>query len=220
MTIWAAIPVKPISEGKSRLAAALSLPARERLNNNLFRKTLNAVAAVFAAENVIVVSRDASLREQATARGMRAIAEQGDDLNDALYEAASLVQNDALLAISIDLPEITPEDVRAMLLECEGRAPAVAIAPDRAQRGTNALFTSPAACIPFRFGEHSFSAHLEAAQRAGIVPAIITRPGLAFDLDLPEDLLRCPPDLSSSPMVKLLSSSELVKLRHQKDFWR
>ncbi len=192
MTIWAAIPVKPISEGKSRLAAVLSLQARERLNAVLFRQTLDAVVSVFAAKNVIVVSRDAGLRELAEARGMRAVAEQGDNLNDALTQAAKLVEDDALLAISTDLPEINPEDVRAMLFQVR---PGVAIAPDRARRGTNALFTAPAGCIPFRFGQDSFAAHFEASRSAGIAPAIITRPGLAFDLDMPEDLAACPPSM-------------------------
>lgn len=191
MTIWAAIPVKPLSEGKSRLKGALSPQARERLNLTLFRRTLDAVAAVFPPENVIVVSRDESLRAQANARGMRTIAEQGDGLNEALNEARDLARNDPLLAISTDLPELAPEEVRAMLRQ--GRpGPAVAIAPDRARRGTNALFTAPAGCIPFRFGEESFAAHLKAARYAGIEPEIVTRPGLAFDLDLPEDLRLCP----------------------------
>lgn len=194
MTIWAVIPVKPIAEGKSRLATTLSVQARERLNMILFRQTLDAVAAVFAVENMIVVSRDAGLRAQAQTGGMRAIAERGDNLNDALNQAASFAGGDALLSISTDLPEIMPEDVGAMLPQVRGRGPAVSIAPDRARHGTNALFTQPAGCIPFCFGEDSFRAHLEAARQAGIAPAIITRSGLAFDLDHPEDLRLCPPD--------------------------
>jgi 2-phospho-L-lactate guanylyltransferase len=193
MKIWAAIPVKPIAEGKSRLAGALSPHVRERLNAMLFSQTLDAVAAIFPAENIIVVSRDAALRTLATARGMNAIAEQGDALNAALCEAAAFVGQDALLAISTDLPEIKPAEVRAMLTQAEKPGRAVAIAPDRAQRGTNALFTAPAGCIPFSFGEESFAAHLAAAKDAGIEPTIIKRPGLAFDLDLPEDLPLCPP---------------------------
>ncbi len=176
MTIWAVIPVKPIAEGKSRLAQALSPQIREKLNAILFQQTLDAVAAVFAAENIIVISRDDGLLAQAAACGARAIAEHGDALNDALDQAASLVGNDALLAISTDLPEITPADVRAMLAVAESRHPAVAIAPDRAGRGTNALFTAPAGCIPFRFGEDSFAQHQAAARQAGISCFIMRRP--------------------------------------------
>jgi 2-phospho-L-lactate guanylyltransferase len=190
MTLWAAIPVKPLAEGKSRLAAALSPQARERLNSLLFRQTLDAVGAVIRPENVIVVSRDASLRDAAAARGMRVIAERGNTLNEALGEALEVAQGGALLAISTDLPEITSDDVRAMLIPADG--PGVSIAPDRAGRGTNALFTVPAGCVPFCFGDDSFAAHLAAARRRGIGPKIVSRPGLAFDLDLPDDMRFCP----------------------------
>jgi 2-phospho-L-lactate guanylyltransferase len=186
MKIWAAIPVKPLAEGKSRLAGALSPAARIQLNARLFRHTLDTVSAVFTPATIIVVSRDAALRDLATARGMQVIAEQGNELNAALYEAAALPPAaDGLLAISTDLPNLTPEDVQAMLAEIE---PPVVIAPDHARKGTNALLTIPAARIPYRFGPNSFARHLSAAAEHGITPRIITRPGLAFDLDIEADL--------------------------------
>jgi 2-phospho-L-lactate guanylyltransferase len=197
MKIWAAIPVKPLAEGKSRLAGALSLEARIRLNARLFRHTLDAVSAVFLPAHIIVVTRDPALRDLATARGMQAIAEQGDELNAALVEAAALPPaTDGLLAISTDLPNLTPEDVRAMLAEIE---PPIVIAPDREHQGTNALLTIPAARIPYRFGPNSFARHLAAAAEHNITPRTITRLGLAFDLDTEADLPLCPPEFLYQP---------------------
>jgi 2-phospho-L-lactate guanylyltransferase len=121
---------------------------------------------------------------------MQAIAEQGDELNAALVEAAALPPaTDGLLAISTDLPNLTPEDVHAMLAELE---PPVVIAPDREHQGTNALLTIPAARIPYRFGPNSFALHRSAATEQGVTPRIITRHGLAFDLDTEADLALCP----------------------------
>lgn len=188
MTFWVAIPVKPAAEGKSRLAPALPPDARTRLNARLFRHTFAAVAEACPPERIIVVSRDVALLAEAAAHGARTIAERGFDLNDALAETLPVAGEDGLLAISTDLPELSPADVRAMLGLAGAKRPAVAIAPDRQGIGTNALFTAPAGCIPFRFGEASFAAHLDAARRLGIEPAIVGRPGLAFDLDRPEDL--------------------------------
>jgi 2-phospho-L-lactate guanylyltransferase len=191
MTLWAVIPVKPLAEGKSRLASALSPAARIRLNGNLFQRTLATVSAVFPSANIIVVTRDSSLRDIATAGGMHAIAEQGFELNAALYEAAaSIPPGDGMLAISTDLPRLTAEDVFLMLTA----EAAIAIAPDRAGNGTNALRTTPAACIPFRFGADSFANHISAAHDGGIPACVITRPGLAFDLDTESDLALCPPE--------------------------
>jgi 2-phospho-L-lactate guanylyltransferase len=190
MKIWAAIPVKPLAEGKSRLSAALSLQARMRLNANLFRHTLNTVSAVFDPAYIIVVSRDPTLREIAASLGTQTIAEQGNELNTALNEAAALTPADAgLLAISTDLPNLTPEDISALLAEIETP---ITIAPDRQQQGTNALLTLPAARIPFQFGPDSFAKHNSAALAQGITPRIISRPGLAFDLDTEADLALCP----------------------------
>jgi 2-phospho-L-lactate guanylyltransferase len=191
MKIWAAIPVKPLAEGKSRLAHMLSHEARIRLNAHLFRHTLDIVSAVFDPAYIIVVSRDAALRELAAARGARIIAEHGNELNAALVEAAALpTGGDGLLSVSTDLPSLTPEDLRAMLMAVETP---VAIAPDRERKGTNALLTIPAACIPYRFGPDSFAKHLAVAATRGISASIISRPGLAFDLDTEADLALCPP---------------------------
>ena len=61
----------------------------------------------------------------------------------------------------------------------------MAIAPDRLGTGTNGLALAPPGVIGFRFGTGSFAAHRAEAQAAGVEPAIVARPGLAFDLDTP-----------------------------------
>lgn len=189
MNIWAVIPAKPVDEGKSRLAEVLSPVQRAHLNLQLFRRTLAIVCNVFPPEQVIVVSRDTGLLGIAAAMGAHALREHGFELNQALQQAADFPRlTGGLLAISMDLPTLAADDLLAMLDGPE----AAAIAPDRLRQGTNALLTNPAGCIPFRFGEDSFARHNEAAVQAGITPRIISRPGLALDLDTPEDLRGCP----------------------------
>lgn len=192
MTDWAVIPVKAAAEGKSRLSPVLSSAQRTRINRNLLRHTMGIACAVFAPERVIVVSHDPTLLGIAAAAGVQALTERGTDLNAALQQAADFIpRGDSLLAISVDLLHLTPDDLRAMLVESGG----VAIAPDRAGLGTNALLTSPAGCIPYCFGENSFALHQAGAAQRGISPRIISRPGLAFDLDSPDDLVSCPENL-------------------------
>jgi 2-phospho-L-lactate guanylyltransferase len=189
MSIWAVIPAKPANEGKSRLAGVLSLEQRIRLNEHLFRRTLAIVCHVFTPGHVMVVSRDSSLLGIAAALGAHAITEHGFELNQALRQAADFPRlTGALLAISADLPRLEHEDVQALLAAPDR----VTIAPDRLGQGTNAMLTNPAGCIPFRFGENSFALHCAAATALGVAPQIVNRPGLAFDLDTPEDLRACP----------------------------
>lgn len=189
MTIWAVIPAKPAEEGKSRLAGILSGAERFRLNRHLFRRTLATALTVFAPERIIVVSRDSALLGIAAAAGAQALTEHGHELNAALHQAAALPpQGDGLLSISTDLPNLTPDDLLAMLEQPSQ----ITIAPDHAGSGTNALLTCPAACIPYCFGENSFTLHNAHAARLGITPRLISRPGLAFDIDTPEDFCACP----------------------------
>jgi 2-phospho-L-lactate/phosphoenolpyruvate guanylyltransferase len=193
MAIWAAVPVKPLAEGKSRLAGVLSVEERITLNGRLFRHILDALSVVFPADRIIVVSRDSAPREIARARGMQVVVEQGNALNEALDQAAMLPpKGDGLLAISTDLPNLTPDDIRALLSEVVLEERIVAIAPDLERKGTNALLTVPVGCVPYRFGEGSFAEHISAAAQHNIKPRIVSRPGLAFDLDTPDDLRRCP----------------------------
>jgi 2-phospho-L-lactate guanylyltransferase len=80
-----------------------------------------------------------------------------------------------------------PEDI-AELLPVHGDAPSIVLAPARDGRGTNAVACSPADAMPLRFGGDSFIAHRRRARAQGIEPRIVRRPGLALDLDTPDDL--------------------------------
>jgi 2-phospho-L-lactate guanylyltransferase len=64
----------------------------------------------------------------------------------------------------------------------------IVIAPDRHQKGTNALLLSPANIIEYDFGPDSFKRHCERAQKSGARLEIVELPTLGLDLDLPEDL--------------------------------
>jgi 2-phospho-L-lactate guanylyltransferase len=43
--------------------------------------------------------------------------------------------------------------------------------------------------VPLRFGENSFYPHLQAAEARGIRPRVLHLPGIALDIDNPEDVL-------------------------------
>jgi 2-phospho-L-lactate guanylyltransferase len=79
------------------------------------------------------------------------------------------------------------EDLRE-LVDMAGPPPVVVLAPDRRQAGTNALLVSPPGLIEYVFGPSSFDRHRASALAAGARVLVCDRPGLALDLDLPEDL--------------------------------
>jgi 2-phospho-L-lactate guanylyltransferase len=91
------------------------------------------------------------------------------------------------LVLPADLPLVTSEDIEA-LIDLVDPPPAVILAPDRRRDGTNALLAFPPALIEYAFGPSSYDRHRAEALAAGVRLAICDRPGLALDLDLPEDL--------------------------------
>ena len=95
----------------------------------------------------------------------------------------------AILLLPADLPEVTPTDLRAMVQG--GRENGLAIAPDRAGTGTNALFIHET-CSKFvpAFGADSRRKHEQGARDLNVTPAIIERAGLARDVDTLTDWVR------------------------------
>ena len=76
------------------------------------------------------------------------------------------------------------------------------LAPSRDRRGSNAVVCSPPDLLPLRFGDDSFS-RICIRPSLGIEPQIVERPGLALDVDTPEDLASVPRQPSADPGVRL-----------------
>lgn len=191
MTLWAIIPVKPLRRGKSRLAGTLSEDERTELNRILLERTLTTLADMKDVDQVLVVSRDPQALTIARNHGARTVREDGQpQLNMALKRASVIAQVYAtrgVLVLPADLPLISANDIHT-LIEKGVNPPVVVIAPDRHERGTNALLMSPANLMEFDFGENSFKRHCERAVEVGARLEIVNLPSLGLDLDLPEDL--------------------------------
>jgi len=190
MTIWAIIPVRPLEEGKSRLAETLTQAERLRLNQRFFRQTLDVIVAVVGRERILVVSRSEPLLAIARSLSFETLLEvEPNGLNAALTQAAAFVQQrgaTGVLSVSCDLPFLIPDELRA-LLEVAHQGDGLAIASDRAGTGTNALVMSPVGAIPYLYGIGSFAAHQAAARAAGLTLNVVRRAGLSFDIDTQDD---------------------------------
>jgi 2-phospho-L-lactate/phosphoenolpyruvate guanylyltransferase len=191
MTLWAIVPVKPLRHGKSRLSGILSEDERTQLNERLLAHTLETLANLKELEQVLVVSRDPHALTIARNHGARTVREDGQPhLNTALARATVVAQVYAtrgVLILPADLPLLSREDILTFI-ERATNPPVVVIAPDRHERGTNALLMSPAGLIKYDFGEGSFPRHCDRATKAGARLEIVKLPSFALDLDLPEDL--------------------------------
>jgi len=183
------IPVKPLGEGKSRLAPVLDEQGRRALCDGFVRHTLEMATGLAPT---LVVTRDPGVA--AIAGAAKVIAEPpGADLNAALDAGRRAVLGaDALLILPIDLPRLHATTLQRLWV----RANHIVLVPDRSRTGTNLLLLPRAAIPGFRFayGTDSFAAHQAEAKRLGIPLDIVDEPEAAFDVDAPEDyaeLTRC-----------------------------
>lgn len=176
----AGIPIKPFGVAKARLAPVLDARARSRLGKAIAQHTAAAVAA--AGATPVVVSGDDEVRAWAKRQSIDSLREiDGAGLDGA---ATALTRHATRLGarwaiVHADLPMVTRDDLEAVF--AAGRRGA-AIAPSH-DGGTNVLCAT-AVDFPFAYGAASFHRHL------AVIPSalVVSRPGLAHDLDTPADL--------------------------------
>jgi 2-phospho-L-lactate guanylyltransferase len=186
------VPHRGLEQAKTRLATSLSPEERVFLASQLLQRVLMVAREV--TDDVVVISPSRPLREIVEPSGARLAVQRGMGLNEGLEQARfDAVADDigTMIILHGDLPNLQAADVHALTgaLPSDG-SPGVAIAPDRAGTGTNALVLRPPGLIGFRFGPGSFARHLAEVDAAGVPLVAVNRAGLAFDLDTPEDLAR------------------------------
>lgn len=189
MRPWLLLPVKPPEQGKSRLADWMDPSERREFNLELFERALALAADFPGLDRTLVVTRSAHLRALAQAQGARVLIETGDGLNEAVGQglAALLTLGAAggtpVLVMACDLPLATDKDLRAIT-----RVNQVTIATDRAGTGTNALCLPAGSDFRFHYGLGSCGRHALEAAHCGLPAQVVSRPGLALDLDTIDDL--------------------------------
>ncbi len=191
MSLWAIVPVKPFKAAKSRLASVLTPVEREGLSRGFLEHTLDVLARVPEIERILIVSRDTEALTIARSRGAHTVTESGSpELNSALTRATQAAISFGarrVLVLPIDLPLLTPADVK-QLIEGNGNGRHVVISPDRRDDGTNALVVRPPLLFGYAFGPGSSLKHQERALAAGAEVRICRLAGTGLDVDEPADL--------------------------------
>ena len=188
------IPIRSLSDGKTRLSPVLDPAARSALTREMLDRVVRAALGAISRAEVVVISPDPDALAEVgrVDPSIRLLLQdpQRPGLNPALEQAADSVREtgvSTILILPADLPLISSADIDNLLR----RDAPVVIAPDRHRTGTNALmvrldaFGEP---FVFQFGEGSFGMHQDEAGRLGVDAVTATAPGTSFDLDTPEDL--------------------------------
>lgn len=190
MQTAAILPIKSFSEAKQRLAAGLDPATRRALAEAMFCDVLVALRRCHGLGPVLVVTGDPEAHALALSQDARVLADTDDGHNPAAAcgIAQALAEGcERVLLVPGDCPLLDPGELEAVLAKATP-SPSVLIVPDRHGAGTNALLLTPPEAIAPAFGPGSCARHQDIARRAGVHAEVVEVPGLALDLDTPEDL--------------------------------
>ena len=188
--IAAVVPMKPLSQSKTRLAGVLSQQERADLSLAMFSRVVTAAHEALGA--VWVVGGDTVVRQATERLGAVWHEDPGNDLNDSLRFALDKACKAELAAIYLpaDLPFVSPADI-AKIAQVSGGGETLTLSPAQQDGGTNAMLIPKCLSFPPLLGNDSFRRHEQQASSLGIPYTVCLSDGLALDLDTPEDLTLC-----------------------------
>ena len=182
------LPVKDFNNAKQRLAPAMDAPARAGLARAMLSDVLAALKRARAPERIVVFTSAEAVMEMVEPFGFetvfeRSVAGHSAAVNQLVDEFR--VSSSSILAIAGDLPKLRSSEIDFAL---NAASEPVTLLPSRDWTGTNGVVFIPPARISMEYGEGSFRRHLSKVSAAGLRSDVMDLPGIAFDIDTPEDL--------------------------------
>ena len=184
---WAVIPVKGLTESKTRLSNYLG-ERKKLFVQALLRDVLSSATLSNVYDRIIVISPDEKVA--ALARDCEAdfVKQSGFGLNRAVDQANRIALKEnvhSLTTILADIPLSGPQDYRE-IFEMRRESRSVVLGPSL-KGGTNIMLASPPRSIRPRYGRWSYSKHLRQAQATGLDVYSISNPRISFDIDTVDD---------------------------------
>ena len=184
------VPIKNLANAKQRLSSVLNPQERQELARAMCADVLETLANWQQRPAVTVATSDPYAVDLAARLAFDIIADDANPGETGAIEMATAWCRDRgaeyTLVIPADIPLIEIFDL-ARIIDAAPTHGSVLV-PDAAGRGTNAALRSPADLFPLRFGNDSFRPHQAAARATGLPCVVLELPGIALDVDRPEDL--------------------------------
>jgi 2-phospho-L-lactate guanylyltransferase len=183
------VPVKNLADAKQRLSSVLSPDERFALAQAMCEDVLQALAHWQGRPAVAVETSDWYARDLAERYQFDVVADDNSGETSAIEMATVVCRGrgaHSTLVVPADIPLIEAAELQK-IVDNAPRDGAVLV-PDAAGRGTNAAWRAPGDLFPLRFGNDSFLPHLAAAKATGLPCVVLELPGIARDVDRPEDL--------------------------------
>ncbi len=188
-TSGAVIPIRAFALGKARLAASLDGAERAALGRRWAEQVVHAAGDL----PIVVVSSDPDVRIWATDLALDVLDDPGS-----LDEAARVGRDHLrdrgcgrVVVAHADLPRA--HDLARLTRDAS--QPVVALVPCHRDDGTPVLSVPATADFHFAYGPDSFRRHAAEARRLGLGLRVVRDRDLAFDVDIPADLVALGPSL-------------------------
>jgi 2-phospho-L-lactate guanylyltransferase len=197
MNWTAVVPIKAWHSAKSRLV--MPSDVREELAKALALDLLDVLSSHGDVADVVVVTADGQVADEARSRGVTVLAEAGSSLNDAIRQALTWVAevraDGPTVVVPADLAYLSAEVLTSALADLAIAGPSHV--PDLSGEGTTLLAAPQASAIEPHYGVGSSAAHAAAGFRR--VDAV--DPRARADIDRLDDLT---PAWTPGPRVSAL----------------
>jgi len=187
---WAVIPVKGLTESKTRLSTNLQADKRRILVEALLEDVLSSTVRSRVFGTVLVISPDENVAGRIRLHEVSFLKQTGVGLNRAIEQANRLATQKHVRSVTTvlaDIPLVEPGDFKE-LLSIGPAVPRVVMAPSL-KGGTNVMLTSPPGVISPSYGRWSYSKHLRLSQIKRVDAYSISNSRVSFDIDTMSDLM-------------------------------
>ena len=172
------IPIKSQAARKTRLADTISEQKRAGLTEEMLAHILAVVQGHPAIGHIYILSAQNPFYAHT-----HWLEDHGRGLNEELDAARAHLGAGDHIILHADLPCLSHADIDALIAAAQEKG--VAVAADRHGQGTNAVAICAGQAFAADFGVESLHRHLAQLGPRGLR---IDRPGLAMDIDTPDDL--------------------------------
>ena len=224
--VVAVIPVKQLTLAKRRLSGSLGA-RRADFARLLARRTVEVLLQSGLVAEILIVTADAQVADDARALGAEVVPDRAGNLNGACelgIVAARERQAGVCMVLPADLATLSPAGLSGVLdeylkMRAIHGAAVIGLVRSRDGAGTNMILLDPGQAITMSFGVASFQRHLQSARGRALE---LLAPEAAFDVDTDDDLAHLTGVVESQDKVDELTrwlrgASELQRGRSRGD---
>lgn len=186
---WALIPVKGLTDSKTRLSTYLA-SERSAFVEALLQDVLHSVMNSRVYDEIIVTSPDENVGLQTRSKRVSFLKQTGYGLNRAIEQANRLAQREgakSLTTILADIPLAETDDF-IEIFRLGHNVRSVVLAPSL-KSGTNVMMGRPPGIVKPSYGRWSFTKHLRQAQLQSVPVYAVANSRVSFDIDTVNDLI-------------------------------